>query len=175
MDVRSFGQIFPFRGSDSSSGVRGPVTISDARSLSEIEIVTSEITRVCNLDATGKRESSTMGAQYKVPAAVYVAFGGIFPQLAEINNFSDNDTQKIKHAMANLFSADATASRPSGTMTSTLFWWTHETASGKASPARVHNALHLMEQDSYPYFSWRVDPIEGVSLEVLGENSNPST
>ena len=39
VDVRSFGQVFPFKGVDISFGVRGPVSIRYARSLSPIDVV----------------------------------------------------------------------------------------------------------------------------------------
>lgn len=48
IDVRSFGQVFAFRGDAVSVGVRGPVSISIAKSVSPIEIISMQITKSVN-------------------------------------------------------------------------------------------------------------------------------
>src|SRR5690625_3514349 len=48
MDVRSFGQVFAFSGSDVSIGIRGPVSIHSAVSLAPIDISTIQITKSVN-------------------------------------------------------------------------------------------------------------------------------
>lgn len=173
-DVRAFGSLLPFKGSEVSISVRGPVSIGDATSLSTIEVIDKCITRVCNFETAGKLESSTMGHRYTVMPAVYVAYGGIFPQLASLTGFTDQDAEKIKRALAHMFRYDAAYARPAGSMTSTLFWWTHPSETGAASPAKVHHSLHVVQHESYPYFSWTADPVDGVNLEVLGENTTPA-
>ena len=51
MDVRSFGQVFAFKGIPVSFGVRGPVSIHQAVSLSPIDIVSMQITKSVNSES----------------------------------------------------------------------------------------------------------------------------
>ena len=47
LDVRTFGQVFAFKGKDSvSAGVRGPVSIHQAVSISPVDVQTLQITKV---------------------------------------------------------------------------------------------------------------------------------
>lgn len=64
IDVRSFGQVFAFRGDAVSVGVRGPVSISIAKSVSPIEIISMQITKSVNGES-GKngKASDTMGTK----------------------------------------------------------------------------------------------------------------
>ena len=55
--MRSFGQVFAFKGEEVSFGVRGPVSIHQAVSLSPVDIVSMQITKSVNSEA-GKREQS---------------------------------------------------------------------------------------------------------------------
>ena len=45
MDVRSFGQVFAFKGSDLSLGIRGPVSVQPAFSVDPIDITSMQITK----------------------------------------------------------------------------------------------------------------------------------
>ena len=47
MDVRSFGQVFAFKGSDLSLGIRGPVSVQPAFSVDPIDITSMQITKRC--------------------------------------------------------------------------------------------------------------------------------
>lgn len=47
LDVRTFGQVFAFKGIPVSFGVRGPVSIHQAVSLSPIDIISMQITVFC--------------------------------------------------------------------------------------------------------------------------------
>src|SRR5699024_3035970 len=70
IDVRSFGQVMTFQ--KRALGIRGPVSISLAKSLSPVDIITLQITRSTNgMEAeVGKaRSSDTMGNKH------YVDFG----------------------------------------------------------------------------------------------------
>ncbi|MFR9074517.1 MAG: type I CRISPR-associated protein Cas7 [Blautia sp.] len=55
IDVRAFGQVFAFKGIPVSFGVRGPVSIHQAVSLSPIDIMSMQITKSVNSEA-GKKE-----------------------------------------------------------------------------------------------------------------------
>ena len=51
IDVRTFGQVFAFKGDTVSVGVRGPVTIQPAFSLEPIEIEDIQITKSVNSES----------------------------------------------------------------------------------------------------------------------------
>ena len=57
MDVRTFGQVFAFKGSQVSFGVRGPVSIHQAVSLSPIDIISMQITKSVNSEPGKERQS----------------------------------------------------------------------------------------------------------------------
>ena len=63
IDVRSFGQVFAYK-DGVSVGVRGPVSISIAKSVSPIEIISMQITKSVNGES-GKngKASDTMGTK----------------------------------------------------------------------------------------------------------------
>ena len=50
IDVRSFGQVFAFKANNVSIGVRGPVTIQAAVSVSPIDVTDTQITKSTNSD-----------------------------------------------------------------------------------------------------------------------------
>ena len=100
IDVRSFGQVFAFKDNNVSIGVRGPVSIHPAFSISPIEIVERQITKSTNSEPSkdGKRTSDTMGTKYRVEFGLYLFKGSINHQLADRTGFSDADADKIKEA-----------------------------------------------------------------------------
>ena len=67
LDVRSFGQVFAFKGVEVSLGVRGPVSIHQAVSVSPVDIVSMQITKSVNSEA-GKegKASDTMGTKHRL-------------------------------------------------------------------------------------------------------------
>ena len=68
LDVRAFGQVFAFKSKDSvSAGVRGPVSIHQAVSISPVDVQTLQITKSVNGDPGEKRSSDTMGNKHFVP------------------------------------------------------------------------------------------------------------
>lgn len=71
--------------------------------------------------------------------------------------------------MSTLFENDASSSRPSGSMTSTLYWWTHNNKYGVLSSAKVHHSLNIEPQGEYPYFTCNPDIHKNIDLEILGE------
>ena len=64
-DVRAFGQVFAFKGTAPkegvSVGVRGPVSIHQAKSISSVDIISQQITKSVNGETKDKRGSDTMG------------------------------------------------------------------------------------------------------------------
>ena len=93
LDVRSFGQVFAFKGKDEgvSVGVRGPVSIHPAFSVDPIAIDSLQITKSVNSITGDKRSSDTMGTKHRVGFALYTTFGSVNCQLAEKTGFTDAD------------------------------------------------------------------------------------
>ena len=152
IDVRSFGQVFAFKGGDAkgvSVGIRGPVTIQPAFSIDPINVTSLQITKSVSGEGDGtKRGSDTMGMKHSVDFGMYATYGSINPQLAELTGFDDMDADKIKHALLHIFDNDASSARPEGSMeVIKLFWWKHNSKSGQYSAAKVHRTLKITKKD----------------------------
>ena len=103
IDVRSFGQVFAFKGVDVSVGVRGPVSIHPAFSVSPVELTSLQITKSVNSVPGAKKSSDTMGMKHRVDFGVYVTYGSINCQLAEKTGFTVEDAEVIKESLKTLF------------------------------------------------------------------------
>lgn len=155
LDVRSFGQVFTYL--KKSIGVRGPVSISMAKSLEPIVISSLQITRSTNgMEAKNEsgRSSDTMGTKHFVDYGVYVIKGSINAYFAEKTGFSAEDAAVIKEALVSLFENDASSARPEGSMrVREVFWFTHANKLGTVSSARVFDLLEFdkekQDKDSY--------------------------
>ncbi|MCI0184582.1 type I-C CRISPR-associated protein Cas7/Csd2 [Sulfoacidibacillus ferrooxidans] len=147
IDVRSFGQVFAFSGSDVSIGIRGPVSIHTAVSLDTIDISSMQITKSVNSVTQkdpNKKSSDTMGMKHRVDFGVYVLYGSINTQLAEKTGFTFEDAEKIKEALITLFENDASSARPDGSIeVNKVFWWEHNSKIGQFSSAKVHRSLKI--------------------------------
>ncbi len=167
IDVRSFGQLFAFK-SDAKDGVsipiRGPVSIQSAFSVEPVSITSTQITKSVSGEGDGtKKSSDTMGMKHRVDKAVYVAFGGMTPQLAERTGFSDEDADKIKKVLPKLFEGDESSARPAGSMSvEKLIWWKHSNKSGQYSSAKVHRTLSVNADGSYT-----LDQLDGLKAEEI--------
>ena len=175
IDVRSFGQVFAFKGDEVSVGVRGPVSIQQAISVGPVDIVSMQITKSVNGES-GKegKASDTMGMKHRVSFGLYVIHGSINCQLAEKTGFSDEDAVKIKEALCTLFENDASSARPEGSMeVCRVYWWEHACKTPKVSSAKLHRALQikLKEGVSTPHSFYDYDitlaEIEGVKPEII--------
>lgn len=178
IDVRSFGQVFAFKGGDAkgvSVGIRGPVTVQPAFSLDPINVTSLQITKSVSGEGDGtKRGSDTMGMKHSVDFGVYVTYGSINPQLAELTGFDDTDADKIKNALLHIFDNDASSARPEGSMeVIKLFWWKHNSKSGQYSAAKVHRTLKIVKKDgvsqvkSADDYVITTDDLPGLTPEVL--------
>jgi len=169
IDVRSFGQLFAWKadkkGDDGISiPIRGPVSIQSAFSVEPVSITSTQITKSVNGEGDGtKKSSDTMGMKHRVDKAVYVAFGGMTPQLAERTGFSDEDADTIKQVLPKLFEGDASSARPEGSMVvEKVIWWQHNNKSGQYSSAKVHRSLSVNTDGSYT-----LDNLNGLKPEEI--------
>ena len=150
IDVRSFGQVFAFRGGNSVSvGVRGPVSIQIARSITPVVINEMQITKSVNSMTGDKKASDTMGMKYSIDYAVYEFNGSINVQLAEKTGFSDEDAEAIHKALETLFENDESSARPAGSMeVLRVYWWQHDSKLGKHSSAQMHNSVKVIAKNN---------------------------
>ena len=152
LDVRSFGQVFAFKDAKGMSvGVRGPVSVHQAVSVSPVEIESMQITKSVNGEKTekgGAKSSDTMGMKHFVRFGLYLLKGSINVQLAEKTGFSYEDAQVVKECLRTLFVNDASSARPDGSMEVVkLYWWEHNCKDGQYSSAQVHRSLHIQLKD----------------------------
>lgn len=174
MDVRSFGQVFAFKKDTVSVGVRGPVTISIAKSVSPVDIISMQIVKSVNSEDTAERASDTMGMKHRVAFGLYLTKGSINCQLAEKTGFSDEDAEKIKEAMRTLLENDASSARPEGSMeVCALYWWEQEGKTPKYSSAKVQRSLQVTLKEGvikpkrFEDYDVQVAPLDGVTLQIL--------
>lgn len=168
IDVRSFGQVFAFKGVEISVGVRGPVTVQQAVSVSPIDIVSLQITKSVNSeDKKDAKASDTMGMKHFVSFGTYVIKGSISCQLAKKTGFSEEDAALIKEALRTLFENDASSARPDGSCeVRKLIWWRHDCAYPAENSAKIHRSLHLALRDGidtphcYEDYIITLDPTE---------------
>lgn len=150
IDVRSFGQVFAFKDDAVSVGVRGPVSIQQAVSVSPVDVISMQITKSVNSES-GKegKASDTMGTKHRVAFGLYVVNGSINCQLAEKTGFTEEDAEKIKQALLTLFENDSSSARPDGSMeVCRLYWWKHSCKTPKYSSAKVHRLLSVKLKDN---------------------------
>jgi CRISPR-associated protein Csd2 len=171
IDVRAFGQVFAYKGkknekskkgkevkeeqeekaddSGVSIGIRGPVSIHSAFSVTPVSVSSIQITKSVSGEGDGtKKASDTMGMKHRVDHGLYVCYGAINPQLASKTWFKDDDANAIKSAIEHLFDNDASSARPEGSMeVVAVFWWQHNVKHGQYSSAQVHRSLNVATKD----------------------------
>lgn len=173
IDVRTFGQVFAFKGSEVSLGIRGPVSIHQAISVSPVDIISMQITKSVNSEA-GKdsKASDTMGMKHRVEFGLYLIKGSINCQLAEKTGFSDEDAEKLKEALKTLFENDASSARPDGSMeVCKVYWWKHSSKIPAVSSAKVHRSLKITPKTektpkSIDDYEITLEKLDGVEVEV---------
>ena len=177
IDVRAFGQVFPFDGFCCKSiGVRGPVSIHQGRSISSVEIESMQITKSTSGDRINESEraTDTMGTKHFVRFGLYEIKGSINVQLAEKTDFSEKDAELIKEALKTLFINDASAARPDGSMeVKKMYWWKHNCRDGQYSSAKVHRLVDvkLKYEDSLPSsiddYEITLGELPGLQAEII--------
>lgn len=163
LDVRMFGQVFAFK--NVSFGVRGPVSIHQAISLSPIDIISMQITKSVNSES-GKesKASDTMGMKHRVDFAVYKIMGSVNVQLAEKTGFSQEDAEVLKEALKTLFENDASSARPEGSMeVCKMYWWQHDEKTPAISSGKIQRGFNIKQKKDRPKeftdyeITWHVD------------------
>ena len=178
IDVRSFGQVFAFKGKEKgegvSVGVRGPVSIHQALSVNPIDINSMQITKSVSGESGDKKGTDTMGTKHMVEYGVYVIKGSINVQLAEKTGFTEEDAEKIKESLRTLFINDASAARPDGSMEVVkVYWWKHNNKIGQYSPAKVHRSLSVCLREGVVYpqsiddYQIELHELEGLTPEII--------
>ena len=176
-DVRAFGQVFAFKSTDKSGvsvGVRGPVSIHQAVSISPVEVESIQITKSVNGEPGEKRASDTMGMKHFVRFGFYEIKGSINVQLAEKTGFSQEDAEVIKECLRTLFVNDASSARPEGSMEVVrLFWFQHNCKDGQYSSAKVHRSVHVTAKSTAALpsctedYEITVDEMPGLAPEII--------
>ena len=178
IDVRSFGQVFAYKGDKKgegvSVGVRGPVSIHQALSVDPIDVNSMQITKSVSGESGEKKGSDTMGTKHMVDFGLYMIKGSINLQLAQNTEFTEEDAEKIKESLRTLFINDASSARPDGSMeVIKVYWWKHNNAIGQYSTAKVHKSLEvtLKEDVTFPSsvddYIIQLNPLEGLEPEII--------
>lgn len=176
IDVRSFGQVFAFKGEKGGSGVsvgvRGPVSLHAATSLDPVDIVSTQITKSVNSEPGTSKGSDTMGMKHRVDFGVYKFVGSINTQLAEKTGFTNEDAEKFKQVLISLFENDVSSARPEGSMeVHTVYWWEHSSKLGQYSSAKVHRSLNVSKNKEEPKqfedYTFTAEPLEGLKVELF--------
>jgi CRISPR-associated protein Csd2 len=182
IDVRAFGQVFAYEGDKKgggvSIGIRGPVSIQSAFSVTPVldRISSIQITKSVSSEGDGtKRSSDTMGMKHRVDHGVYVFYGSINPQLASKTGFSDEDAEAIKKVLADLFDNDASSARPEGSMeVYKVYWWKHNCKNGQYSSAKVHRSLKVEAKSDVDFpndiekdYDIIFQPLPGLDPEII--------
>ena len=164
-DVRAFGQVYAYKklgASDNVSiGVRGPVSIQCAVSLSPVLTSEMQITKSVNNEPStkegGGKSSDTMGTKHRVDFGLYLTYGSINTQLAKKTGFSDEDAEKLHQALITLFENDASSARPDGSMEVVrVYWWKHASEIGNYSSAKVHRSLKITVKEGSDPAHWKI-------------------
>lgn len=171
-DVRSFGQVFAFKGSELSVGVRGPVSIQTAVSVDPVDVTSMQITKSVNSTTSDTKGSDTMGMKHFVEFGVYVLKGSINTQLSEKTGFTNEDAEKIKMALQTLFANDVSSARPDGSMeVNKVYWWDHTSKLGQYSSAKVHRLLSLEKKTEHPSsfedYAVELASLDNLNVEIL--------
>ena len=177
IDVRTFGQVFPFNNlALKSVSITGPVSIHEASSADVVEIESIQITKSVSGELKEKqsRSSDTMGMKHFVKFGAYIIKGTVSVQLAEKTGFSEEDAEILKESLRTLFVNDASSARPDGSMeVINLYWFEHNCKEGQYPSARVHRSIKVMKKPEVVHaksmddYDIIIEPLDGLNMEVI--------
>lgn len=174
LDVRSFGQVITYN--KKSIGIRGPLSISIAKSLDPVEITSMQITRSTNgMKPKGDktRSSDTMGTKHFVEFGTYIIYGAINGFYAEKTGFDERDLEVVKESLRTLFINDSSSARPDGSMeVKDIFWFKHSSKIGDVSSAKIKGLLKYNQdqtmKSSYEAYDIHLDEEKLKEFQALG-------
>ena len=144
-DIRTFGAVMTtfVKGGLNCGQVKGPVQLTDARSVDPILAQEVMITRVAiTTEADADRKTTEMGRKYIVPYGLYRAEGFVSANLArKTTGFSEDDLNLLWEAILNMFEHDHSAARGKMAVRE-LIVFKHDSELGRA-PA--HKLFDLVE------------------------------
>ncbi len=162
LDVRSFGQVITY--DKKAVGIRGPVSISIAKSLAPVDITTMQITKSVNSmeKEGGGKSSDTMGSKHYINHAIYVVNGAVNVNFAKKNKFTDDDLAVLKECLQELFINDSSSARPDGSMiVRDIFWFVHDCEIGNVSSGKIKELLEYdvpeLEDQDYKSYNIRLN------------------
>lgn len=176
LDVRSFGQVITYM-DNRAIGIRGPVSISIAKSIDTVDITTMQITKSVNgkEEKSGKRSSDTIGSKSYVDYGIYVVNGSVNAYFAEKTGFDEKDLEILKEAIRTLFINDISSARPDGSMeVKDIYWIKHNSKIGNVSSGKLKDLLIYDTSDeiklkrSYEAYNIRLDEDKLKEYEKLG-------
>lgn len=186
-DIRMFGAVLNV--TDYKAGqVRGPVSVTMARSIDRVFPIDMTITRVALTNATdvkgGSEEdvearSGQMGRKTLIPYGLYVAYVYFSPAFAKQTNVSENDLQVLWEALVNMWDLDHSATR--GRMACRgLYVFSHEDQFGNAPSHMLFEKVDIRLREegtvprSYKDYKISIDESlpEGVKLHKVVNSFN---
>jgi CRISPR-associated protein Csd2 len=141
-DVRTFGAVMST--GQNAGQVRGPVQLTFARSIDQINPIEHSITRMAvTTEAEAEKQhgdNRTMGRKFTVPYALYRAHGFVSASFARQTGFCDADLTLLWDALSNMFEHDRSAAR--GQMsTRGLVIFKHDSELGNAHADKLFNMV----------------------------------
>jgi len=170
-DIRTFGAVMTT--GVNCGQVRGPVQLSNARSIDPVSIEEYTITRQSVTNEKDAEKEKTMGQKASVSYGLYKVTGSINPFFAEKTGFSKEDLELFFSALENLFEFDASAARPPGSMVMReIVYFYHSSALGNAYQHKLFDRVNAVRKEGVEYprsiedyiISVDEDKLEGVSI-----------
>lgn len=149
-DVRAFGAVMS-TGDNPCGIVRGPVQITFARSLSQINIEDVTITRQARTTEDRQETGGTeMGRKSIIPYALYRAEGYISAALAQkVTGLSDDDVELLWDAIVNMFENDHSAARGKMCMRK-LYIFKHDSTLGNCPSHVLFDKVEVSLKEEKP-------------------------
>ena len=149
-DVRAFGAVMS-TGDNPCGIVRGPVQITFARSLSQINIEDVTITRQARTTEDRQETGGTeMGRKSIIPYALYRAEGYISAALAQkMTGLSDDDVELLWDAIVNMFENDHSAARGKMCMRK-LYIFKHDSTLGNCPSHVLFDKVEVSLKEEKP-------------------------
>ena len=181
-DVRMFGYPFTFltkkNGFAIDNGalkVTGPITMTNAKSVSQVNISSYGLTRSANTTTSDKKTSDRMGEQNTVDFGLYVFTGAINAYEAKRTGLTNGDVELFKQAVLNMFeNCESESGRGSGNITvEEMIFWKHDCADGQYCNADVFDTVTVKLKDgvsdpsSFSDYEITINELPGLTPEVL--------